>query len=84
MQTTSTHGQHHQPELVFITINRVRYDIPRGQLAVTSLKDWAEILAADELDQIIHGKFEPVADDATLEIKGGEVFISRPREAGSS
>lgn len=82
--TTNAYKSHPDHEMVEITINRIHYKIPRGRLAVTSLKDWAEIPAADEVEQIVHGNLEPLQDDATIEIKGGEKFISHPRDGGSS
>jgi hypothetical protein len=85
MQTTSNASKPHpERDLVEIKINRVEYKIPRGPLKVTSLKDLAEIPPADEVEQVRHGNLEPIADDATLEIKGGEKFISHPRDGGSS
>ncbi len=84
MQGTSTHHHHPDQHIVFITINRVGYDIPAGRHTVSALKDWAEISAADELEQVVDGKLEPLADDATVEIKGEEKFISHPRHGGSS
>ena len=84
MQGTST--QHHNPEphLVVITINRVPYDIPAGRHTVSALKDWAEIPAADELEKVVDGKLEPLTDEAAVEIKGEEKFLSHPRHGGSS
>ena len=37
-----------------------------------------------ELEQIIHGQLTPLADDAKIAIKGGEVFVSHARQGGSS
>jgi len=82
--TVASQNTHPEPEMVHITINRKRYNIPQGSLAVTSLKDWAEICAADEVEQVIDGKLEPLPDNATVQIKGGEKFISHPRDGGSS
>lgn len=84
MQTTDTKHRPEPKNMVSITINRVEYKIPQGPLAVSSLKDWAEIPAADQVEQILHGNLEPIPDDATVQIKGGEKFLSHPRDGGSS
>lgn len=84
MQDTATHHHHPEPKLVVIQINRTPYDIPKGHHAVSALKDWAEIPAADELERVVKKKLEPLDDHATIEILGGEKFISHPRDGGSS
>jgi hypothetical protein len=37
-----------------------------------------------ELEQLIAGKLTPLADGATVTIKGGEVFLSHPKDGGAS
>jgi hypothetical protein len=36
------------------------------------------------LNEVIHGKLTPLADDGAVEICGGEVFLSHPKDGGSS
>ena len=42
------------------------------------------IPAARELEQIINGVLTPLLDTASIDIQGGEVFISHARRGGSS
>jgi hypothetical protein len=84
MQTTAAHHHQPEPELVHIKINGTRFEIVKGRHSVTAIKDWAEVPAADELEQVIHKTLHPLANDATVEIQGGEKFISHPADGGSS
>jgi hypothetical protein len=48
------------------------------------LKILAGVPPAKELEQIVNGVLTPLADNASVEICGGEVFISHARRGGSS
>jgi hypothetical protein len=36
------------------------------------------------LDEVVHGEFKPLDDNAHIDIKGGEIFVSHVRTGGSS
>ncbi len=74
----------HEPHFVHIHINHHKFEIPQGPLAIKSMKDWAEISAADEVEQVVNGELKPLADDAVVQIRGEERFISHPRDCGAS
>ncbi len=70
--------------MVTITINSVPVLIHRGHHTVPEIKTVAGIPLADDLDQVVDGKLVPLADDGTLTIKGGERFVSHPKDGSSS
>jgi hypothetical protein len=36
------------------------------------------------LDEVVRGEFKPLDDNAHIDIKGGEIFVSHVRTGGSS
>jgi len=70
--------------VVTITINDVPRSIHRGRQTVSDLKTLGEVPQADELEQLIKGKLTPLTDDGAVTIKGEEVFVSHPKDSGSS
>lgn len=78
---------HEKPDTgpaVTITVNRVQYQIHRGHQTVAAIKAAAGVPAADDLEQNVDGKLELLKDDGGVTLKGGEVFISHPKDSGSS
>jgi hypothetical protein len=71
-------------KFVKITINRVEKEITAGTHTVAELKRLGGVDAGDELVQVIDQKTHPLANDASVEICGGEVFISHPCRGTSS
>lgn len=69
---------------VQITINDDPVEIHRGSRTVTEIKQKGKIPLADQLEQVIQGKLETLADDGKVVIKGGEEFISHVRSGGAS
>lgn len=69
---------------VQITINGVTKTIHRGRCTVVEIKKLGDVPLGDELEQLIEGKLQPLADDGAVTIKGGEVFMSHARSGGSS
>jgi ethanolamine utilization protein EutQ (cupin superfamily) len=55
-----------------------------GTYRVSDLKDLIEVPADKDLDQVIDGNLTTLLDDASVTIKGGEVFFSHVRRGGSS
>lgn len=71
-------------EIVSITVNGNECKIHRGRQTVAEIKRGGNVPAADELSQIIDGKITPLADDGSVVIKGGEIFVSNVRSGSSS
>lgn len=76
------HGDHH--ELVAIEIDKKAVELRPGEYLVTKLKELGKVPADFELDELVHGKLVPRPDKAKIHIKGGEIFVSHPKDAGSS
>lgn len=69
---------------VIIRINNVEHKIKRGTYTVTQLKKVGNVKASDEMDALEGHKLNPLDDEATVVIKGGEQFISHVRDGSSS
>jgi hypothetical protein len=76
--------KHEEPRLVEIHINRKPYQITRGRHTVAEIKKLGGVNSADELEELINGKLDPLADDAYVLIKGCEQFFSHKRDGSSS
>jgi hypothetical protein len=74
----------HHPHKVPVTIDGARKEIEAGDYVVSALKLKLGVPADYELDQVINGEFRPLNDNAHVDIKGGEHFISHVRRGGSS
>ena len=73
-----------EEKLVTIEVNRVERKISRGKHSVSEIKKVGEVANTHELSEVINGVLTPLADDATVLIKGCEVFFSQVREGTSS
>ena len=69
---------------VSVTINNVEKEIHRGRQTVAEIKNAGNVPLADDLEQVIDGKLTLLPDDGAVTIKGGEVFVSHPKDSGSS
>ncbi len=70
---------------VTITINTKEKTIHRGRNTVAEIKTLGGIAQADVLEESVNGKpLTPLDDNGAVTIKGGEVFMSHPRDGGSS
>ena len=74
----------HDPKLVTVTVDNKDKEIERGKYVVSELKVKIGVPANYDLDQLIHGKFETLADTAEVKINGKEIFVSHTRTGGSS
>jgi len=77
----------HTPELphdVPVTVDGVKHEVHRGDYIVSQFKKLVGVDPARELDEVVHGELKPLDDNARIEIKGGEVFVSHVRTGGSS
>ena len=80
-------GGHQHPDhpgKVPVTVDGVVKYVKKGKYLVSEFKVEVGVAADLELDQVVDGEFQALADDAELHIKGGEVFISHVRQGGSS
>lgn len=74
----------HGKDVVTILVNNKPREIHRGRQTVEEIKRAGGVAMADELEQVIDGRLTPLADDASVVIKGDERFVSHPRDSGSS
>jgi hypothetical protein len=78
------HHQPHQGHLVTITVDGTERHIHAGTYRVGHLKTLLGVPAEYELDRVVHGEFQPLSDDAEIDIRAGLVFVSHVRCGGSS
>ncbi len=69
---------------VTITVNNTAFKIHRGHRTVAEIKTVAGVPLADDLEQNIAGKLVPLVDEGSVVIKGGEEFMSHPKDGSSS
>ena len=74
----------HLKSEVPIFVNNVKYEIKKGPELVSNIKKIGKVPVADELEELIEGKLNPLPDSGSVEIKGGEHFVSHPRTGKSS
>ena len=87
MNTSTQTPEQRGPEpgpFVTILVNNTAREIHRGHETVVEIKTVGQVPLADELSQVIDHKLVPLADDASVTIKGHEQFISNPRTGRSS
>ncbi len=79
-------GTSHSRELkeVTVTVDGVEKRVPRGAYVVSAFKQLVGVDASRELDEIVHGEFKPLDDNATIEIERHEKFVSHVRTGSSS
>jgi len=81
--TSKDNGHEHGP-LVTITVDTKTYKIHRGHQTVVEIKTIGGVPLAFELEQLVDGKLTPLPDDGAVTLKGGEVFLSHPKDGGAS
>jgi hypothetical protein len=77
-------GSEHRSDEVTITINNSAVRIHRGRKSVADIKAAGNVPQADELAQEIGGTLTALSDTDSVTIKGGERFVSYPKDSGSS
>lgn len=55
-----------------------------GEHVVAVFKGLVDVPADKDLDQVIDGNLTTLSDDATITVRGGEVFFSHVRRGGAS
>jgi hypothetical protein len=69
---------------VDVYVDTRRFVLQPGPYEVATFKKVCGIPLADDLDQLVNRKLKPIADDATIDIEGCEIFISHVKDGGSS
>ena len=77
-------GVKNKPHLVEVIVDRQPQRVEAGDYVVAAFKALVGVAADRELDTLRHGIFEPLADEATITVVGGEKFVSHARTGGSS
>lgn len=83
-QVEGTPSEERRKNFVNVVINGSQKEIHRGRQAVGEIKSVGGVPQADVLNQIVERKLQPLADDDAVTIKGGEEFLSHPRDSASS
>lgn len=73
-----------QKHLVSVSVDGTLRHVPKGKYQVSEFKATVGVAPEYELDQVEDGQFTALADDASIHIKGEEVFVSHVRRGGSS
>jgi hypothetical protein len=77
-------GETHKPELVTVTVDGMEKRVPRGTYIVSTFKQLVGVDASRELDEVVHGEFRPLDDNASVTIEHHEKFVSHVRTGSSS
>lgn len=73
-----------RPATVTVTINDCPVEVRRGRRSVSGLKRAGGVAQADVLEQVVAGRLVELPDAGHVDIEGGEVFVSHPRDSASS
>jgi hypothetical protein len=79
--------EHEHPEhgpVVTIEVDNKPVHIHRGHRTVVEIKIAGGVPLAYDLEQVIDGKLKLLPDDGSVTIKGGEIFISHPKDSQAS
>ena len=77
-------GESDKQEFVTVTVDGVEKRVPRGAYIVSVFKQLVGVDASRELDEVVHGEFKPLDDNATIDIEHHEKFVSHVRTGSSS
>jgi len=72
------------PAEVTITVDGKPVHIGRGKEPVSVIKKLGGVPAANQLDQDVNGVLTPIDQNGSVDIRGGEVFVSYPATGSSS
>jgi uncharacterized protein YabE (DUF348 family) len=73
-----------KPKTVEVTVDGNKKEVAAGTYIVADFKRLVGVDASKELDEIIHGEFKPLDDNAKIIIEKHEKFVSHVRTGGSS
>jgi hypothetical protein len=79
---TSAGGK--KPDLVEISINSTTFQVQGGNYEVQKLRAIGNVPPNEILSELKGGKFHDLDNNAHVEVKGGEVFVSHAPSGGSS
>lgn len=74
----------HEPTSVAVIVDGTEKLVPKGIYVVAAFKKLVGVDSSRELDEVVHGEFKPLDDNATIEIKEHEKFVSHVRTGSSS
>lgn len=74
----------HEKKKVKFEVDSHPKHLPPGAYSVPDFKELVGVPSEKDLDESIDGNLTPIADNATITIKGGEIFFSHVRRGGSS
>ncbi|MBZ5494572.1 MAG: hypothetical protein LAO76_26910 [Acidobacteriia bacterium] len=72
------------PAQVTVTVDGKELKVQAGTYTVSDFKRLVGVDASRELDEIIHGEFKPLDDNAKITIEKHEKFVSHVRTGSSS
>lgn len=72
------------PEQVTVAVDGKEIKVQAGTYTVSDFKRLVGVDASKELDEIIHGEFKPLDDNAKITIEKHEKFVSHVRTGSSS
>ncbi len=84
IESAQTVVEDHAAQRVRVTVDSKRHEVRPGEYVVSAFKKLVRVEASRELDQVVDGRFVPLDNNATINIKGGEVFVSHVPQGGSS
>jgi hypothetical protein len=73
-----------KPKLVDVTVDGIKKEVAAGTYVVADFKRLVGVDASKALDEIIHGEFKPLDDNAQITIEKHEKFVSHVRTGSSS
>lgn len=74
----------HPHKFVHVTVDKKDHEVRPGRRLVSEFKHEVGVPPEKALEQVVHGQLTPLNDTDTIDIKGGEVFVSHARQGGSS
>lgn len=91
VQGPPEHGHHHHGDgrahshFVEVEVDNRKVTVRAGDYVVSAFKAQVGVAADRLLDRVLGpGKFEELADDKTIQVCAGEVFISHVKQGSSS
>jgi hypothetical protein len=71
-------------KLVPVSVDGVEHHVPEGTYIVADFKRLVGVDQAKQLDEIVHGEFKPLDDNAKITIDKPARFVSHVRTGSSS
>lgn len=78
------HEHEHEHEQVKVEVDNHPKHVKAGMYVVAVFRSLVDVDPAKDLDEVIDGTLTRLDDNASVTIKGGEVFFSHVRHGGSS